>query len=106
MPRNIYLIFSAYGSFQNAGNGLDPAVDEYASEVDESTRNRLDDYTRVSVISSETWLFSISPAISNPAGEWIVEDPEFWRASPAMQRQSETRRPVENPPQRPAPTHN
>ncbi len=96
MPRNIYLIFSSYRSLQGAGNALDPAVDDYASDVDESTRNRLDDYTKVAVVSSETWLFSVTPAMSNPAGEWIVDDPEFWRASPAMQRQSEARRPAEN----------
>src|SRR5947209_9855592 len=46
MPKNIYLIFSAHSSLQNAGNALDPAVDDYASEVDEATRNRLDEYTR------------------------------------------------------------
>jgi hypothetical protein len=103
MPRNIYLIFSSYRSLQNAGNALDPAVDDYASEVDESTRNRLDDFTRVSVISSETWLFSVNPTMSNPAGEWIVDDPEFWRSSPAMQRQSEPRKPVENSQQRSTP---
>jgi len=103
MPRNIYLIFSSYRSLQNAGNALDPAVDDYASEVDDSTRNRLDDLTRVSVISSETWLFSVNPIMSNPAGEWIVEDPEFWRSSPAMQRQAEPRKPVENSQQRSTP---
>jgi hypothetical protein len=103
MPRNIYLIFSSYRSLQNAGNALDPAVDDYASEVDESTRNRLDDFTRVSVISSETWLFSVNPTMSNPAGEWIVDDPEFWRSSPAMQRQSEPRKTVENSQQRSTP---
>jgi len=96
MPRNIYLIFSAYRSLQNAGSGLDPAVDDYARDVDDSTRARLDDYTRISVVSSETWLFSVMPAMSNPAGEWIVDDPEFWRSSPAMQRQAETRKPAEN----------
>jgi hypothetical protein len=103
MPRNIYLIFSAYRSLQSAGNALDPAVDDYANDVDEQTRNRLDDYTRVAVVSSETWLFSVTPAMSNPAGEWIVDDPEFWRTSPAMQRQSEARKPAENPQQRPRP---
>jgi hypothetical protein len=96
MPRNIYLIFSAHRSLPGAGDALDPSVDDYAADVDESTRNRLDDITRVSVMSSETWLFSVNPAMSNPAGEWIVDDPEFWRASPAMQRQSESRKPAEN----------
>jgi hypothetical protein len=98
MPRNMYLIFSAHRSLQNAGVALDPAVDDYSMDVDDSTRNRLDDYTRLSVQSSETWLFSVSPAMSNPAGEWIVDDPEFWRASPSMQRQSAPKKPVEPSP--------
>ena len=99
MPRNIYLIFSAYHSLPNAGVSLDPAVDDYSTDVDESTRNRLDDATRVSVQSSETWLFSVSPAMSNPAGEWIVDDPEFWKSSfPPQQRQAVPRKPAESLP--------
>jgi hypothetical protein len=68
-------------------------VDEYATDVDDTTRSRLDDYTRETVLSSETWLFSISPGISNPAGEWIVEDPEFWKSSPPLQRQTAPKKP-------------
>ncbi len=99
MPRNIYLIFSAYHLLQNAGVSLDPAVDDYSTDVDESTRNRLDDTTRVSVQSSETWVFSVSPAMSNPAGEWIVDDPEFWKSSfPLQQRQAAPRKPAESSP--------
>jgi hypothetical protein len=98
MPRNTYLIFSAHRSLQNAGVALDPAADDYSTDVDDSTRNRLDDYTRLSIQSSETWLFSVSPAMSNPAGEWIVDDPEFWRASPLLQRQTAPRKPAENSP--------
>ncbi|MGZ4843200.1 MAG: hypothetical protein ACXVJ1_00750, partial [Candidatus Angelobacter sp.] len=60
MPKNIYLIFSAHRSLQSAGIALDPAVDDYAADVDDSTRNRLDDYTRLAVQSSETWLFSVN----------------------------------------------
>jgi hypothetical protein len=93
MPKNIYLIFSAHRSLQNAGIALDPAVDDYAADVDDSTRNRLDDYTRVAVQSSETWVFSVNPAMSNPAGEWIADDPEFWRSSPPLQRQAPPRKP-------------
>lgn len=96
MPKNIYLIFSAYRSLQIAGDALDPAVDDYAADVDDSTRNRLDEYTRVAVQSSETWVFSVNPAISNPAGEWIVEDPEFWRASPLHRQTAAPRKPAEN----------
>ena len=87
MPKDTYLIFSAHSTLQNAGIALDPAEDDYSAEVDDSTRNRLDDYTRIAVQTSETWVFSVSPAMSNPAGEWIADDPEFWKSSPAMQRQ-------------------
>lgn len=96
MPKNTYLIFSAHRSLQNAGGALDPAVDNYAGDVDDSTRNRLDDYTRVSVQRSETWLFSVSPAMSNPAGEWIADDPQFWRSSPLLQRPSAAKKPAES----------
>jgi hypothetical protein len=98
MPKNTYLIFSAHRSLQNAGIALDPAVDDYAAEVDDSTRNRLDDYRRASVLSSETWLFSLSPAMSNPAGEWIADDPEFWKSSLPLQRQAAPRKPAETSP--------
>jgi hypothetical protein len=98
MPRNTFLIFSAHHSLQNAGLALFPAVDDYATDVDDSTRNRFDDYTRLAVQSSETWVFSVSPAMSNPAGEWIVDDPEFWRSSPPLQRQATPKKPADNTP--------
>ena len=98
MPRNVYLIFSTHQSLRNAGAALDPAVDDYSADVDDSTRSRLDEYMRVSALSSETWLFSVSPAMSNPAGEWIADDPEFWRSSPPLQRQVAPRKPVESSP--------
>src|SRR5215472_16207476 len=60
MPKNIYLIFSAYRSLQIAGNALDPPVDDYSTDVDDSTRSRLDDFSRSSVASSETLLFSVN----------------------------------------------
>lgn len=105
MPRNIYLIFSAYRTLQGAGMSLDPAMDDYAGDVDDSTRSRLDELVRGAVESSETWIFSVNPAISNPAGEWIVEDPEVWKSSPALQRQAAPRKPAENSAQK-APGHN
>jgi hypothetical protein len=105
MPRNVYLIFSTHQSLQNAGVALDPAVDDYSADVDDSTRSRLDEYTRVSALSSETWLFSVSPAMSNPAGEWIADDPEFWRSSPPLQRQGPPKKSAESS-SRQTPTHN
>jgi hypothetical protein len=97
MPRDTFLVFSAHHSLQNAGLALSPATDDYSADVDGSTRERLDDYTRLAVQSSETWVFSVSPAMSNPAGEWIVDDPEFWRSSPLLQRQAVPRRPEVTP---------
>lgn len=105
MPKNIYFIFSAYRTLQIAGNSLDPPVDDYSTDVDDSTRSHLDDNSRASIASSETWLFSVNPAISNPAGEWIVDDPEFWRAAPAVQHQVIPKKPADNQP-RQLPTHN
>lgn len=98
MPRNTYLIFSAYHSLHNAGVALYPAVDDYSTDVDDATRSRLEENVRQSVQSSETWMFSVSPAMSNPEGEWIVDDPEFWRSSPPLQRQPAPKKPVENTP--------
>jgi len=97
MHRNVYLIFSAHRTVQDAGIALDPAEDDYSIDVDESTRNRLDEDTRDAVESSETWMFSVSPAMSNPAGEWIADDPEFWRTSPLMQRQPAPKKPADAP---------
>lgn len=105
MAKNIYLIFSAYRSLQIAGNALDPPVEDYSSDVDDSTRSRLDEDSRTAIVSSETWVFSVNPVISNPAGEWIVDDPEFWKTSPAVQHQVVPKKPVENP-TRQTPTHN
>jgi len=105
MAKNIYLIFSAYQTLQIAGNALDPPVEDYSSDVDESTRSRLDEDNRASVVSSQAWLFSVNPAISNPDGEWIVDDPGFWRSSPAVPRQPVPKKPADPQP-RPSPTHN
>ena len=103
MAKNTYLIFSAYQTLQIAGSALDPPVEDYTGEVDDSTRSRLDEDSRVAITSSEAWVFSVNPQISNPAGEWIVEDPGFWRSSPALQqRQAAPRKSAETP----RPTHN
>jgi hypothetical protein len=40
-----------------------------------------------SVASTQTFIFAVDPPISNPAGEWIADDPDFWRSSPPLQHQ-------------------
>lgn len=85
MPGNVYLTFSPHHSFRAAAESLDGLLDY--DDLDESVRARLRELTSVSVGSVETFIFSISPPMSNPAGEWIADDPEFWKSSPPLQRQ-------------------
>lgn len=82
---NTYITFSPYRSFRAATEALDGLLDY--DDLDESTRGRLRDLQAASVVSTETFIFSVNPALSNPEGEWIVDDPDFWRSSPALQRQ-------------------
>jgi hypothetical protein len=82
MPQNTYLTLSPYHSFREAGESLDGVVDY--DDVDESVRGRVKELLSTSVLSSQTFVFAVDPAISNPAGEWIADDPDFWKLSPAM----------------------
>ncbi len=84
MPSNVYLTFSPYHSFRAAAESLEGILDY--DDLDESVRGRLRELTKVSVASSETMIFAVAPAMSNPAGEWIVDDPEFWKTSPPLNR--------------------
>src|SRR5262249_33500476 len=84
MADHTYMIFSPYRTFRDAGDALDPSVVD--NDLDDAARSRLRDLMTVAVQNSETFIFFVSPQMSNPAGEWIVDDPEFWRASPAMQK--------------------
>jgi hypothetical protein len=85
MPQNTYLTLSPYHSFREAGEALDGLVDY--DDLDDSVRGRVRELLSASVLSTQTFVFAVDPPISNPAGEWIADDPEFWKSSPAMQRQ-------------------
>src|SRR5689334_13317290 len=63
-------------------------------EFEESQRliRRVRELLSTSVATSVTYIFAISPPISNPAGEWIADDPEFWKSSPPLQRQTGPRK--------------
>jgi hypothetical protein len=91
VPGNLYLTFSPFHSFQEAAESLDRLLD--FDDLDESARGRLGELTNASIASAAIFLFSISPAMSNPAGEWIADDPEFWKSSPPLQRQAPAKRP-------------
>jgi hypothetical protein len=85
MPGNVYLIFSPHHSFRTAAETLEGLIDY--DDLDEGVRTRIRELTSTSVGSVETFVFAISPAMSNPAGEWIADDPEFWKSSPPLLRQ-------------------
>lgn len=85
MPLNTYLTLSPYHSFRDTGESLDGLVDY--DDLDDSVRSRVRELLSISVASSQTFIFAVEPAISNPAGEWIADDPEFWKSSPPLQRQ-------------------
>jgi len=85
MPQNTYLTLSPYHSFREAGEALDGLVDY--DDLDDTVRGRLRELLATSVASTQTFIFAVDPPISNPAGEWIADDPEFWRSSPPLQRQ-------------------
>ena len=56
-------------------------------DLDDNVRGRLRELLAQSVLTTRTLVFSVSPGMSNPAGEWLADDPEFWRSSPLVQRQ-------------------
>jgi hypothetical protein len=85
MPQNTYLTLSPYHSFREAGEALDGLVDY--DDLDDNVRGHVRELLSTSVINTQTFVFAVDPTISNPAGEWIADDPEFWRASPPLQHQ-------------------
>lgn len=49
----------------------------------EEGMKKADELFAASVESSETQLFSFSPAMSYPPDEWVKADPDFWKPKPA-----------------------
>jgi hypothetical protein len=80
-----YITFLPYRSFRSAASTLDSLLDY--DDLDDSVRSHLRELQAASIASTETFIFSINPSISNPEGEWIADDPEFWKTSPPLQRQ-------------------
>ncbi len=85
IPADTYITFQPHRSFRSAASTLDSLLDY--DDLDDSVRGRLRELQAASISSTETFIFSINPSISNPEGEWIADDPEFWKASPPLQRQ-------------------
>lgn len=85
IPDNTFITFSPYSSFSTAAAALDGLLDY--DDLDENVRGRMTELLAQSVVTRETFIFSVNPGMSNPAGEWLADDPEFWRSSPMVQRQ-------------------
>jgi hypothetical protein len=85
MPENTFITFSPYSSFSSAAEALDGLLDY--DDLDDNVRGRLTELLAQSVVTTETFIFSVNPGMSNPAGEWLADDPELWRSSPLVQRQ-------------------
>lgn len=85
IPDNTFITLSPYSSFSSAAAALDGLLDY--DDLDENVRGRITDLLAQSVATTETFIFSVNPGMSNPAGEWLADDPEFWRPSPLVQRQ-------------------
>ncbi len=83
---NTYITFSAYRSFRGAAESLEHMIDY--DDLDDTARVRVHELIAGSVLNTQTFIFSISPAMSNPEGEWIADDPAFWQSSPPLQRQA------------------
>jgi hypothetical protein len=56
---------------------------EYREAMGEDARNRMRDFNRVAVKSSETQLFRFSPKMSYLPKEMTDRDPDFWTPKPA-----------------------
>ena len=85
MPERTFITLSPYTSFSAAAEALDGLLDY--DDLDANVRGRLRELLAQSVMTTQTLVFSVSPGMSNPAGEWLADDPEFWRSSPLVQKQ-------------------
>jgi hypothetical protein len=85
IANNTYISFSPYRSFRGAAEALDGLLDY--DDLDDGVRGHIRDLLSTSVVTTETFIFSVNPSLSNPAGEWIADDPDFWRSWPTAQKQ-------------------
>jgi hypothetical protein len=85
MPERTFVTLSPYPTFSAAAEALDERLDY--DDLDDNVRGHLRELLAQSILAAQTFIFSVRPGMSNPAGEWLADDPEFWRSSPLVQRQ-------------------
>jgi hypothetical protein len=76
----IFLTARKTASELDRGPQEDKAVE---AAFGEEGMKKLDELFAAAVDSSETQLFSFSPAMSYPPDEWVKADPDFWKPKPA-----------------------
>jgi hypothetical protein len=82
MAGNTYLLFIPMKSLQEADLAQESHGKPYQDALGEAGRQQLRDFTRNSVVTSETKLFAFSPKMSYPSDEWVASDPQFWTPKP------------------------
>ena len=81
-PDDTYIFFSPIASLAEWDKYEAMHGKEYQEALGEDGRNRLRDFDRVAVKSSETHLFSLSPKMSYLPKELTDRDPDFWTPKP------------------------
>jgi hypothetical protein len=82
-PDDTYLFLSPLASLAEWDKAEAMHGKEYQEALGEDGRNRLRDFNRVAVRSSETKLFRFSPKMSYLPKELTDRDPDFWTPKPA-----------------------
>ena len=82
-PDDTYIFFSPLASLAEWDKYEAMHGKDYQEALGEDGRNRLRDFNRVAVKSSETKLFSLSPKMSYLPKEMMDRDPDFWTPKPA-----------------------
>jgi hypothetical protein len=81
-PHDTYIFFQPIASLAEWDKYEAMHGKEYQEALGEDGRNRLRDFNRAAVKSSETYLFSFSPKMSYLPKELTDRNPEFWTPKP------------------------
>jgi len=82
-PSGLYLIFFPMKGLAEIDQSEAAHGQAYKDAVGDEGRNKLTDFAKEGLESSETELFVFSPKMSYVSKEWVDTDPEFWAPKPA-----------------------
>lgn len=81
-PHDTYVFFAPLTSLAELDKSEAMHGKEYQEALGEGTRNRLREFSRAAVKSSETRLFRLNPKMSYLPKEFTDRDPAFWTPKP------------------------